>query len=215
VRALAGTARDLGLAGIAIMPPHFYPVSAADQLAFFLAAAEAADPLPVMLYNFPELTGNRIAPETVSAFAARARLAGFKQSGAEFGYHETLVALGREHRFALFSGADTRLPEVFGLGAAGCIGGLVNMVPELMLEQFRVFRQGAPGELEPTASRMREVGEILGRLTFPLNVPAGLAARGFDPGVPKAILSPASQEAFARMVEVLRDRFAAWGLSTR
>ncbi|MDP0500826.1 MAG: dihydrodipicolinate synthase family protein [Verrucomicrobiota bacterium JB022] len=209
---LAKTARDEGLAGVAVMPPSFYPVSAADQLAFFLKVAEAAAPLPVMLYNFPELACNRIAIETVEAFADRANMKGYKQSGREFSYHSELIAMGKEKGFGVFSGADTRLPEVFQLGAAGCIGGLVNMVPELMLEQFRVYKQGQPGELEPTASRMKEVGQIIDRLTFPINVPAGLAARGFEPGVPKSIVSAQSQEIFDGIVKDLRAKFVEWGL---
>src|SRR5882672_5098397 len=56
---LARFAGGLGCAGIAIMAPPFYRVSQADLLEFFLRAGEAAQ-LPVLLYNFPERTGNRI-----------------------------------------------------------------------------------------------------------------------------------------------------------
>jgi len=79
VAELARFARELRLPGVAVMPPSFFRVSAADQLAFFEFAAEAAQ-LPVMLYNFPELTGNRIALETMAAFCDRAPMAGIKQS---------------------------------------------------------------------------------------------------------------------------------------
>lgn len=211
-RTLARTARDLGLAGVGIMPPSFYPVSAADQLAYFLDIAEAAAPLPVMLYNFPELACNRIGIDTVAAFAERANLKGFKQSGREFSYHHELVALAKEKQFSVFSGADTRLPEVFQIGASGCIGGLVNMVPELMLEQFRVYKLGQPGTLEPTASRMKEVGALVDRLTFPINVPAGIAARGFEPGVSKFVQSAASRAIYAGIVRELRAKFVEWQL---
>jgi dihydrodipicolinate synthase/N-acetylneuraminate lyase len=211
VAGLGRFARRLGLPGVAVMPPFFYPVSAADQLAFFEYAAEAAQ-LPVMLYNFPELTTNRISLDTIAAFADRQRMAGIKQSGAEFGYHTELIRLGSEKGFAVFSGADTRLPEVFKLGVAGCIGGLVNFVPELMVEQFRVFRQGLPGALEPTASRMREIGAAIDRLTFPLNVAAGLEARGLEPGLPKMVVSRTSRRIYGEIVAGLRARFAEWGL---
>lgn len=204
-------ARRLGLPGVAVMPPSFYPVSPADQLAFFEYAADAAD-LPVMLYNFPELTTNRIGLETIAAFADRHPMAAIKQSGAEFGYHTELLRLGATKGFAVFSGADTRLPEVFKLGVAGCIGGLVNFVPEMMVEQFRVFRKGEPGELEPYASRMREVGASIDRLTFTLNVAAGMEARGLEVGEPKMVVSAASEKIYREIVEHLRAKFADWGL---
>ena len=211
VAELGAFARRLKLPGVAIMPPSFYPVTPADQLAFFEFAADAAQ-LPVMLYNFPELTGNRISLETIATFADRCPMAGIKQSGAEFGYHTELIRLGRQKNFVVFSGADTKLPEVFKLGAVGCIGGLVNIVPEMMIEQFNVFRKGMPGAYEPTATRMREVGAIVDRLTFTLNVTAGVEARGFETGETKMIVSPESQKIYAGVVADLKKRFAAWGL---
>jgi 4-hydroxy-tetrahydrodipicolinate synthase len=211
VAELGRYAHYLELPGVAIMPPGFFPATAADQLEHFLYAAEVSA-LPVMLYNFPERTGTRIAAETVEAFAERAPMAAIKQSGGEFDYHRALIALGKEKDFSVFSGADTRLPEAFRLGAAGCIGGLVNMVPELMLEQFRVFRKGEAGQLEPTASRLKEVGAIVDRLTFPENCMAGLRARGFDPGVPKRRLSRDTLALSEEVTSVLREKFVEWGL---
>jgi dihydrodipicolinate synthase/N-acetylneuraminate lyase len=208
---LARFARRLGLPGIAAMPPHFYPVSAADQLAFFLHVAEAAS-LPVMLYNFPELAGNRIPIETVEAFVKRADLVAIKQSGGEFSYLEPLVALGRKRNFSVFTGADTRLEEAFRIGAAGCIGGFVNFVPEYMLEIYRAMHEGVPGEFSLAADRLRAVGRVIEKTTFPLNIAACIEARGFDAGVPKTIVSKESQRAHTAIVRELRAMFKSWKL---
>lgn len=208
--------KSLGLPAIALMPPVFYPVSQADMLAYFLHVAEAVQ-LPVMLYNFPELTGKRIDLETVAAFADRASLCAIKQSGAEFEYHRELIALGREKGFAVMSGADTRLPEVFALGGAGAIGGLVNIVPEWMVAIHRASGPGhaagpAGGQRGPAAhpnapALMQEVGRIIDQLTFPLNVAAGLAARGFEPGAPKMIVSPESRRLYTKVRDELSALF--------
>lgn len=211
VIALGRGAKRLGSVGVALMPPSFYPVSQADLLEFFLRAADGID-LPFYLYNFPELTGNRINIETVAAFAERAPMAGIKQSGGEFDYHRDLIALGREKDFSVFSGSDTRLLEVFGLGAAGAIGGLVNMVPELMVEIYRICREGVPGDGSVAAERMREVGRVVDRLTFPLNVACGIEARGFDPGHPKTVVSAESTRLYGELVTEFRSVFTSWGL---
>jgi 4-hydroxy-tetrahydrodipicolinate synthase len=212
VAELGRFARRLGLAGVAVMPPSFYKVSQPDLLAFLLRAAEAAD-LPVLLYNFPELVGNRIGLETVAAFAQRARMAGIKQSGAEFAYHPPLIALGQQKGFAVFSGADTRLPEVLKLGAAGCIGGMVNFVPEPMVGIFNACTQGRPGEIVAAAQGLVEVGAVIDQLTFPLNVAAAMEARGLDPGVPKAIVSRSSAAIYRRILPRLRRMYREMGLS--
>lgn len=212
-------AKSLGLPAVALMPPIFFPMSQADILAYFLHVAEAVD-LPVMLYNFPELTGKRIDLPTIAAFAERAPMCAIKQSGGEFAYHRELIALGREKNYAVMSGADTRLPEAFALGAAGCTGGLVNLVPELMLEIFRVFGANGARTVDPAAersaqlaaSRMTELGRVIDQLAFPPNVGAGLAARGFAPGASKSILSPASQGLSAKIERELRALFLQWGL---
>lgn len=203
---LGRAAKMLGISAVALMPPMFFPQSQADMLAYFLHVADAVA-LPVMLYNFPELAGKRIEPATVAAFADRAPMIAIKQSGGDFEYHRELVALGREKRFVVMSGADTRLPEAFALGAAGCIGGLVNIVPEVMVRLDRVCRQGASGDPAADAAVMREVGRIVDQLTFPLNVAAGLEARGFDPGAPKSVVSPESRVLYAKIVAELRALF--------
>jgi 4-hydroxy-tetrahydrodipicolinate synthase len=204
-------AKTLGVAAVSLMPPVFFPVSPADMLAYFLHVAEGVG-LPVMLYNFPELTGKRIDLETVGAFAERAPMIAIKQSGAEFDYHRDLIALGREKGFAVMSGADTRLPEAFKLGAAGCIGGLVNIVPELMVEIYRGCAERRAGDITRTAERMKEVGRIIDQLTFPLNVAAGIEARGLNPGTPKMIVSDESWILYARIVRELRELFSRWQL---
>ncbi len=204
-------AKSLGLAAVALMPPSFYPVSPSDMLAYFLHVAEHV-PLPVMLYNFPELTGKRIDLPTIAAFADRAPMVAIKQSGGEFAYHRELIALGREKNFVVMSGADTRLPEVFKLGAAGCIGGLVNLVPEWMVAIDRICRQGHAGDYATPAAAMVQVGKIIDQLTFPRNVGAGLEARGFRAGAPKTIVSPQSRALYAKIVAELRDLFAQNGI---
>jgi len=204
--------RQLGLPAIAIMTPGFYPSSQDDALAHFLHASEAAA-LPTYLYNFPELTGTRIDPDTVAAFAERAPMAGIKQSGGEFSYHRELVRLGREKGFPVFTGSDIRLPEAFALGVAGCIGGLVNIAPELMVHLYRVCRENAPGEVEPAFSRLRTIGKTIDRLNFPVNVAAGMEARGLPTGAPKSVVSARSRRIYEGIVAELRPQFAAWGLA--
>ena len=206
-------AKTLGVSAVALMPPMFYPVSQADMLAYFLHVADAVG-LPVMLYNFPELAGKGIEPATVAAFAERAPMVAVKQSGGDFAYHRELIALGREKGFVVMSGADTRLPEVFALGAAGAIGGLVNIVPEAMVEIDRVCRRGEPGDVTVAAATVREVGRILDRLTFPLNVAAGVEARGFSPGAPKMVVSAESRALYEQIVGELTALFERGGMTT-
>lgn len=205
-------AKQVGAKAVGLMPPMFYPVSPADQLAYFLYVAENIE-LPVMLYNFPELTGKRIDLKVISDFADRAPMCAIKQSGGEFTYHRELIALGKEKGFVVMSGADTRLTEVFALGAAGAIGGLVNIVPELMVALYQICVEGQKGETKAIAETMVDVGRIVDQLTFPLNVAAGIEARGLPPGVPKMVVSPESRVIYQKILVELRALFAKSNLA--
>jgi 4-hydroxy-tetrahydrodipicolinate synthase len=88
----------------------------------------------------------------------------------------------------------------------------VNIVPELMVHIYRVCAEGVPGDASFAAERMREVGRVIDQLTFPLNVAAGLEARGLNPGAPKTIVSAESRALYTKIVRELRRLFAEWGL---
>jgi len=214
VKELGQFARKLGLPGVALMAPSFFKCSQADILAYLLQGADAAE-LPVMLYNFPELVGNRLGIEIIEQFAKRANMGGIKQSGGEFAYHHELIALGKARDFAVFSGADTRIPEVLALGGAGCIGGMVNFTPEPMVGIFNALRQNPAADTTAMATCLKEVATTIDQLTFPLNVLAAMEARGLNPGVPKAVVSKESARLYRKVVGQLKPLYRKHGLARR
>jgi 4-hydroxy-tetrahydrodipicolinate synthase len=204
-------AKETGAAAVSVLPPYFFPVSQADLVEFFARAGEAAG-LPLILYNFPERTGNRIALETVAAVADRVPLVAIKQSGAEFDYHRELAALGREKNFAVITGADTRLPEAMKMGVSGCVSGLSNAVPDLMVDIYRQLKSEAPDGAITSAAKMDQIGNIVDTLEFPQNVAALMEARGLAVGAPKSIISNTTRERYEKLVEQFRDLFRQWKL---
>jgi len=211
VAELGRVAREHGAAAVAVLPPYFFPLAQADLAEFFVRAGEAAK-LPLFLYNFPERTGNRIALETVAAVADRIQLAGVKQSGAEFAYHQPLVELGRRRSFVVFTGSDTRLPEAMAMGVNGCVSGLANAVPEVMLEVFAGARRGPGSTQSRAAERMRQLGELVDRLEFPLNVAAVIEARNLSPGHPKSVVSTETEQRYQKLKSEVRQLFQEWKL---
>lgn len=203
--------RDLGVSGVSLLPPYYYPLSQDDLLEFFLRSGEAAG-LPVFLYNFPERVGYKIGLETIAAVADRLPMMGIKQSGADFEYHRDLVALGRQKGFATITGGDTTIPEAMALGVEGVVSGLSNALADLVVTIYRGVRAGKTRAEIPEAARMTQVGGLLSRMEFPFNVGAVLAARGFDLGQPKMLVSSASQARFEALTSEYRRLFESWGL---
>jgi dihydrodipicolinate synthase/N-acetylneuraminate lyase len=211
-RHLAKVAEQAGCASIAVLPPWYFAVGQDDLLAFFLHVADATS-LPTLLYNFPERTGNRIALETIAAFTDRARMAGVKQSGAEFGYHRELIALGRQRGFPIFTGADLRLPETLDLGCSGTISGLANLTPDLLSGLFAAWEAGRADEVSALDHQIGRAGQIIGQLPFPLDVSAGVLARGLEPGAFKSVISVPTHQRYVRVAHEMKEQFQDWGLA--
>jgi dihydrodipicolinate synthase/N-acetylneuraminate lyase len=211
VVSLGRAARQMGAAGAAILPPWFFPLPQDDMLEFFLRAAEPVE-LPFYLYNFPEMTGNRIGTKVICDFAQRAPLAGFKQSGGELGYHRELIALGRQFGFGVFTGADPQLAQLLADGVAGCVSGYGNFVPEYLVSVFAAHRAGRPQDAAEAAARLRRVGEIASGMPVPLNVRSGVEARGINPGNWKTVHAASTMRSYQAGVGAFRESFDAWGL---
>jgi len=211
VAELGRHAREVGAASVSLLAPWFYPLAQADLAEFFVRAGEAAG-LPVFLYNFPERTGHRISLETIAAVADRVRLAGVKQSGAEFDYHRDLVALGREKNFVVLTGGEYWLAEAMALGARGCVSGLANAAPELVLEIYEAAKAGDTERAGLATARVKQLVSALVEVQFPLHVAAAIEARGLPAGQPKQVVSALTRASYQRVVEHVRALYAEWGV---
>jgi 4-hydroxy-tetrahydrodipicolinate synthase len=139
-------------------------------------------------------------------------MVGFKQSGEEFSYLRELVPMGTELGFEVFAGTDTRVPEALALGAAGSIGGLVNVVPEYLVGIYDNHQRGQSAASDIPSAHLRTIGETIDQLPFPLNVAAGVQSRGLEVGKAKSVVSPETRIIFSRVCRELQEFFEKWGL---
>lgn len=209
---LARLARSLGVAAVALLPPYFYPLAPDDLTEFFVRTAETAG-LPLVLYNFVERTGNSITLEVVAAVADRVPLLAVKQSGGTFDFLRALADLGKKKNFFVLTGADTRLADAMACGAVGCVSGLANAVPELVVAVHQAVRQAQPEAGRAAAQRLDQLVPRIGRLCFPLDVAAAMEARGQEVGHPKALMSSATRQRYTQVVAELRALYQEWGLN--
>jgi 4-hydroxy-tetrahydrodipicolinate synthase len=197
-------AAESGAAVAAVLPPWYYAMEDRDIAEFFATIGRASN-LPLMLYNYPEMTGKKISLETIRRVAGAVPVVAVKQSGAEFGYHNELLRLGQELGFVVLSGADTRFEEVLKLGCTGTISGLANAAPQALHTIYENFRLGTSS---PAESRLiASIAHAIRDLAFPLNVQAAIAGRGFETGVPKNPISKKTQEAYDLAVSKIREIF--------
>ena len=201
-------ARDQGAEMIALLPPWFYPMSQDEIAEFMVNVAEAVD-LPLLIYNFPEMTGKRVEIETIRKVAGRVKVKGVKQSGGDFEYHRELGELAQELEFLLFTGADTSFAEAWAHGARGIVSGLANAVPEVVMKTHNAV---CGGEVEGIARERRFLTELsgwMGKLAFPLNIKAAMEARGVGSGAFKTPVSRETSEKYHTLVAELRQLYSS------
>ena len=187
VIALARHAKEVGAQAIAVLPPWFFPMAQRDLAEFFINVAKQSE-MPLVLYNFPEVTGKKIEIETIRRTADVVQVVAVKQSGGEFDFHHKLQSLAKEMNFSVLTGADTRLEEALKIGCTGTVSGLANAVPETLIH---VYKHYASRERPPESRFLSELGKRIATIEFPLNVRAAIAARGFETG---ALKNPVSLE---------------------
>lgn len=200
---LAHFAKRFPIEGVILLPPLYYPILPQDLTEYFLAIAPLSEK-PFYLYNFPERTGVKIDLETVEAVAARTPVAGIKQSGSDFGFMISLLDLAKRKPFAVYCGMDLLLPEAMELGAEGCMGGLVNIIPEVFREVLDAYHENRKEDLALLGARLKKLRKLLDKSPFPLNVAAFMEARGLAVGAPKMPLSEGTSTRYQNLIEDFR-----------
>ncbi len=211
VAELGRAAREVGATVISLLPPWFFATAPSDVVEFMVRGAEAAQ-LPLMVYNYPERCGHRLALETIAAVCDRVPVVGLKQSGGEFGYHRELAQLAAEKQFTLITGADTRIPEAWELGARGVVSGLSNALPEYVVAAYRATKAGDHAKAAAETARLQQFAATLKGLEFALDCGAAMQARGRPTGEFKQLVSEATRRRHAEVVAAGRALLTGWGL---
>ncbi|HUN29337.1 MAG TPA: dihydrodipicolinate synthase family protein [Alphaproteobacteria bacterium] len=130
---LTRAAGELGFAAALIMPPFFYR-DANDEgiLRFFdaLLAGAGGSHSPIVLYNFPRMSGITFHPGLVDRLIAAfpGEILGMKDSSNDVALQREL--LERHPDFRVFPSTEETLIEAKAYGAAGCISGSVCLWPQ-------------------------------------------------------------------------------------
>lgn len=145
----------LGVAASLIIPPFYYRDASDDGiLRFFDALFERVTPPPVLLYNFPRMSGITFTASLVDRLmeAFPGKIAGMKDSSNDAALQRELLT--RHPELRIFTGSEEFLAGALAMGGAGCISGSVALWPQLASDFYRT-RDAQLGE--QLANRRRSV----------------------------------------------------------
>ena len=138
-------AKAQGADGIVVINPYYWHLSAENLRLYFTTIAKAVGDLPVILYNFPDLTGQDLSPDFVASLVKECpNIVGIKETLDNIGHITTMnrVVHAVNPNFAVFCGYDNHLLTNLLSGGAGVISASGNFAPQFTINTYQCFKQG-------------------------------------------------------------------------
>lgn len=138
---LTRAAKAAGVSAILAVTPYYNRPSQAGIETHVWAIHDAADGLPVLLYDIPVRTGRKVAADTIIKLARDEVIVGVKDATANPAASAALVADAPDG-FELYSGNDSDTLPLLAVGAVGTISVESHWAGELVGEMVAAFHKG-------------------------------------------------------------------------
>ena len=127
---MALEAQEMGMDGLAVTPPYYYP-NAQDELLDHYRHIRARVGLPLWVYNIPQTVKTAVAPGTIATLAGEGAVVGVKDSSGAGELLAELNVLCQQGGISLlrFLGTAFRITAAGSVGVQGVIPGIANLIP--------------------------------------------------------------------------------------
>jgi len=205
---LARAAEERGAAAVMaapILPELYAGRSEGDVVAFYADLAAATPSVPIILFNYPSLTGVDFVPSLVARLAEIDNVRYIKESTGDTRRVHGIQRLVGD-RLSVICGAPNVALESLALGCRAWITGIMNVVPRSAQQLMRAVAERGDLRLARRIyyTQILPVVDVLARNYNPTGtIKAGVCARGVAVGAPRRPghpVSPADQELLARLV---------------
>jgi 4-hydroxy-tetrahydrodipicolinate synthase len=168
VKELMATAEEAGVDGVLLVNPYF-SVYAEEMVEAYYDAAAAVTSLPIIIYNFPDLTGFDFHTELVRRLALKhENIVGIKETVADPEHIRNMLTIKESKPgFLVFAAYENHAMTVLPLGINGFINATVNFAPEFTVNTWRSFQRGDMAAAVENSRKMTEAMEIY-RYSSPL-----------------------------------------------
>ncbi|MFS0775154.1 dihydrodipicolinate synthase family protein [Neobacillus sp. 3P2-tot-E-2] len=137
-------AKSVGADGVVVVNPFYYKLTDESLFQHYAEIAENVD-LPILIYNYPELTGQDLSADFVLKLVKQyPNIVGIKDTVLAVGHTRELIQVIKSERpdFAVFAGYDEHLLNTLALGGDGSIPLTASFVPEISVGIYQSFKQG-------------------------------------------------------------------------
>jgi 4-hydroxy-tetrahydrodipicolinate synthase len=185
---LVRIAEGMGAAAVLVAPvlPELYAGRSHDDVFAFYADVAAVTSLPIILFNYPSLTGVDFTPPLVVRLAEIENVRYIKEStGDSRRVHGLQRALG--DRLSVICGAPNTALESLALGCRAWITGIMNAVPRSAQQLVQAMARGDLALARRIYyAQILPLVDVLARNYNPTGtIKAAVRARGVDVGTPR------------------------------
>ncbi|MQF68842.1 dihydrodipicolinate synthase family protein [SAR202 cluster bacterium AD-804-J14_MRT_500m] len=160
----AKASANAGADAICCVPPFFYGPSEQSLVDFYKTVVDAADGLPLFVYNLPQSTGTEITSDIMETLVREIpELKGVKHSAPNFENIRNFASLG----ISVFSGNGYMLLAALCNGAIGGIDGPLNIAPQLWVEVYNHFQSGDIQRAMDAQERANKLMDLTRSSLFP------------------------------------------------
>ena len=207
-------AEEMGADALSIITPSFALASQKELYDHYVAVAKQVN-IPIILYNIPPRTGNKLLPETVQALCRDVDvIVGAKDSSGDIENLKAYIRLTREldKDVAILAGKDGAILTCLKEGGAGGIAGRANIWPATVAKIYDCFKAG---DLEGAQAAQDAVAIL--QQTYKYGNPhtiikTAVALQGYNIGKCRAPFNYVPEEGLEAIKKVLAEN-AAKGLN--
>jgi len=139
---LARYSADCGASAVVASAPYYYHISQSELLDYIKLLVSSL-PLPLMLYNIPQLTKVDFDLETVRQTLAWEKVIGIKDSSGDLEKAKQFAkVIADRPDFTLLIGPEQILADTLRAGAMGGVCGGANLFPRLLVDLYDAHLRG-------------------------------------------------------------------------
>jgi 4-hydroxy-tetrahydrodipicolinate synthase len=157
---MAHCAAEAGASAVVLSAPYYFPAGQ-PELRDYLRNLLPQIPLPLLLYNMPQMTKVSFEPATVRAAMDLPGIVGLKDSSGDLAYFREVRELTRQRPdWSLLMGPEHLLVAAIQAGGDGGVSGGANLFPRLFVELYEAAVAGCTLRVTELQQRLLSLGRI-------------------------------------------------------
>jgi 4-hydroxy-tetrahydrodipicolinate synthase len=186
--------KNSGVDILVLISPYYFAPTKLSAFEYISKVSKNCD-MPILLYNFPERSGNDLAPDLIlNIVKENNNIIGVKDTVDNISHTRKIIQKVKAEfpNFCVFSGFDEYYLVNRIAGGDGVISGLTNIVPKLFYNLHVSYEQK---DFKTVSEQARQISDLMAIYDvtdlFVTGIKAGVKARGLDistftnyPGIP-------------------------------